>query len=62
MVEEFVNFVGLLIQAVPGYQLKSVKVQVASLLSLAETHLKIKVLSWRPPGFLRGSQGLAVSC
>lgn len=47
-------FVGLLIQGVPGYQLKSVKVQLASLSSLAEIHLKIKVLSWRLPWVYKG--------
>lgn len=51
-------FVDLLIQAVPGYQQVSMTVRVASLSSLAETHLKTKVLSWRPIGFIRSSQGL----
>ena len=54
MVKESVIFVGLLIQAVSGYQLKSVKLQVASLSSLPEIHLKIMVLSRRAPCIYKG--------
>lgn len=47
--KNFSIFVGLLSHTVPRYHLKAVKVQVASLSSVAEIHLKIEVLSWRHP-------------